>query len=127
MNSSASLMPSAEFAAQQRIERAADKQRLLDALARAHLLPDGVHADRPDAVEMNEVLVAAVHRFLARADSRILMANLEDMIGQVEQMNLPGTDRELYPNWRRRLAIPLEDLGEHAGVRSVAAAIAAER
>ena len=57
---------------------------------------------------MNEALVQAVHRFLAMTRSRLLIANVEDLLGQIEQMNLPGTDRDLYPNWRRRLPVALE-------------------
>jgi 4-alpha-glucanotransferase len=51
----------------------------------------------------------SVTRFLAETPSRLLMINLEDAVGEVDQVNLPGTTDQ-YPNWRRRLAVPLEDL-----------------
>jgi len=56
----------------------------------------------------------SVTRFLADTPSRLLMVSLEDALGDVEQVNLPGTIDQ-HPNWRRRLSVPLEDLlGESA-------------
>jgi 4-alpha-glucanotransferase len=43
---------------------------------------------------------------------------LEDALGVVEQVNLPGTIDE-HPNWRRRLAVPLEELLQASTLRSV--------
>ncbi len=53
----------------------------------------------------------SVTRLLADTPSRLLMVSLEDALGDVEQVNLPGTVDE-HPNWRRRLSVPLEDLLE---------------
>ena len=58
---------------------------------------------------MDDALVQAVHAFVARAPAKILMVQLEDILGQVEQVNLPGTTDERYPNWRRKLPGNLED------------------
>ena len=53
-------------------------------------------------LEAQDRLAEAAHRFLARAPSRLLLVQLEDLLGEVEQMNLPGTiDEDL--NWRRKL------------------------
>ena len=120
------LFPDEAMHEAQRRERAADKRRLLEALADEGLLPDGVAPD-DESVEMDDELVAAVHGFLARTDSMLLVANVEDLVGQVEQMNLPGTDRDVYPNWRRRLDVALDELEGHAGVRAAAAAMNAGR
>jgi len=38
------------------------------------------------------------------------MLQLEDIFEVTELQNLPGTDRETYPNWRHRLPIDLEDM-----------------
>ena len=40
-------------------------------------------------------------------------------MGDVEQVNLPGTVDE-HPNWRRRLSVPLEDLLESSALPAVA-------
>jgi 4-alpha-glucanotransferase len=44
----------------------------------------------------------------------------------VEQPNLPGTIDE-HPNWRRKLAVPLEALADEPRVRALLAALRAER
>ncbi len=41
---------------------------------------------------------------LADAPSRLLMVQIEDLAGQVDQVNVPGTWRE-YPNWRARVPV----------------------
>ena len=61
----------------------------------------------------------SVTRFLADTPSRLMMVTLEDALGEVEQVNLPGTidgDR----NWRRRYAAPLEEMLERSNLREVA-------
>jgi 4-alpha-glucanotransferase len=40
---------------------------------------------------------------LAAAPSPLTLVTLEDLTGEVEQPNIPGTIDE-HPNWRRRLA-----------------------
>jgi 4-alpha-glucanotransferase len=46
----------------------------------------------------------AVAGFLARTKSRLLTISLEDLLGLIDQPNIPGTVDE-HPNWRRRLPI----------------------
>ena len=60
-----------------------------------------------------------ITRFLADTPSRLLMVSLEDALGDVEQVNLPGTVDE-HPNWRRRLSVPLEDLLGSSALPAVA-------
>ena len=52
----------------------------------------------------------AVASFLSRTRSRLLAISLEDLLGVIDQPNVPGTVNE-HPNWRQRL--PLE-IGEIA-------------
>jgi len=42
-------------------------------------------------------------KLLARSASQLALAPVEDLIGVMEQTNLPGTTNE-HPNWRRRYA-----------------------
>ncbi len=61
-------------------------------------------------------------RFLAAAPCRLLLVQFEDLAGEVEQMNLPGTVDE-HPNWRRRMQRRTDEVFDDASVRAVAAAI----
>ncbi|MHC1562443.1 4-alpha-glucanotransferase [Actinomycetospora sp. C-140] len=70
----------------------------------------------PDAV------VLAMHRLLATARSRIVLAAFTDVLGDVRQPNLPGTI-DAYPNWRIPLSTPLPDLLADPRVHAVAAAL----
>ncbi len=63
----------------------------------------GVDATDPAA------LAVAAHGFIARTDSELVMAQLDDLALEPDAVNLPGTDTE-RPNWRRRLAPPIPDL-----------------
>jgi 4-alpha-glucanotransferase len=49
----------------------------------------------------------AVAGFLARTKSRLLAISLEDLLGVIDQPNIPGTVNE-HPNWRRRLPLALD-------------------
>jgi (1->4)-alpha-D-glucan 1-alpha-D-glucosylmutase len=56
---------------------------------------------------MTPELARAVHIFLARTPAALLMVQLEDVLGEADQINLPGTTSE-YGNWRRRISLSLE-------------------
>jgi 4-alpha-glucanotransferase len=51
----------------------------------------------------------AMHGFLARCASTLVAVQGEDLVGAVEQANLPGTVHE-HPNWCRRLPVPIDGL-----------------
>ena len=76
---------------------------------------------------MSDALARAVHAFVARARSKILMVQLEDLLGQIEQVNIPGTTDALYPNWRRKLPAGLEELPQHERARALLAVLREER
>jgi 4-alpha-glucanotransferase len=61
----------------------------------------------------------SVVQFMNAAPSRLLMISIEDVLGLVEQTNLPGTTNE-HPNWRRRLPVGLERLADVASLREIA-------
>lgn len=47
--------------------------------------------------------------FLAKTRSRLLAISLEDLLGVVDQPNIPGTVNE-HPNWRQRLPVAIEGI-----------------
>ncbi len=52
-------------------------------------------------------LALAVHCYVARAPSLLMSVQIEDVLGIVDQANVPGTVNE-QPNWRRRITLPVE-------------------
>lgn len=87
--------------------RAQDRSRLLLALAREGLLPAGATVDTISLPQMTPALLRQLQAFLAGSPARVLVVQLEDVLGMREQVNLPGTTSE-YPNWRRKLPLALE-------------------
>ncbi len=75
----------------------------------------------PDGTPAVDVAVAAC-RVLARGRTRIVLAQLEDVLGVEERPNVPGTTTE-FPNWRLALPAPLEEIERSPGARRIAAAM----
>jgi (1->4)-alpha-D-glucan 1-alpha-D-glucosylmutase len=101
-----------------RDERSRDRDLMLDALRHAGVAE--IDADARDPP------LAPIHRFLAMSRSRLVLVQIEDLVRQVEQMNLPGTDREV-PNWRRKLPETLTEIFADAGVHDLLAVMSGER
>jgi (1->4)-alpha-D-glucan 1-alpha-D-glucosylmutase len=72
-------------------------------------------------------LAVAVHRFIARSPAAMAAVQIEDVLGQFDAVNLPGTSETEQPNWRRKLATELGDLEVDPAWRAIAAAMNAER
>ncbi|HNO35153.1 MAG TPA: 4-alpha-glucanotransferase [Nitrospira sp.] len=103
-------------------ERARDKRHILAALNGVGVLPAGT-SEQPEHVPvMTPDLCRAIHVYLAMSPAWVVMANLDDVIGEVTQMNLPGTV-DAYPNWSRKLSLSLEDLQRDERVQALAAAV----
>ncbi len=84
-------------------------QAMSERTAEVAALRDAIGAE-PDA--------AAVHGFVAQAPSCLVMAQVDDLAGEAEALNLPGTDRE-RPNWRRRVHVPVPELVSNAQARAI--------
>jgi 4-alpha-glucanotransferase len=56
-------------------------------------------------------VVDAAVDFVTRTPSPLVLVPIEDLLGGIEQPNLPGTTDE-YPNWSHRLSAPASDLLE---------------
>ncbi|MFL5259005.1 MAG: 4-alpha-glucanotransferase, partial [Hyphomicrobiales bacterium] len=68
-----------------------------------------------EAGESEEDLLVAAHEFVARSGSTLMLVQLDDLYGETEPLNVPGTDRD-RPNWRRRNRRNVEELGSNARV-----------
>jgi 4-alpha-glucanotransferase len=124
------LYPSPAAAEDEANQRRVERRQLLDALLSERLLTDDdarLLLPREDAPHFATVLAEAVHRFLGRSRAALALVQAEDALGEEEQANLPGTIDE-HPNWRRKLALPLEAWGhDGAFVRVVEALDRARR
>jgi 4-alpha-glucanotransferase len=85
-------------------QRAQERRALWAAFGHAGVAGGAQPADDDPA----PVLDAAV-RHVARARSELAVVPLEDLVGEAEQPNLPGTLDE-HPNWRRRHGAPTPEL-----------------
>jgi len=103
-----------------RARREREKSGFARALEVAGLLGD------IDASRWSPALLLAAHRFLARTPSKLMLVAMEDVFGQVDQVNLPGTVDE-YPNWRRKLERPLEEWARDSAARNLVDMLAKER
>jgi len=69
---------------------------------------------------------AAVHGLVASTPSQIMLVQADDLSGEADPLNVPGTDRE-WPNWRRRVSVPVEELGQGSRAQAILAAVKRER
>jgi 4-alpha-glucanotransferase len=86
-----------------------------------HMLSDALRAHDIDSHDLYAMVA-----FLSRTRSRLLAISLEDLLGVVDQPNIPGTVDE-HPNWRRKLPVGLEALASAIGVAALKRATAARR
>ena len=99
-------------AAGEEIARRRDERRgLVAALLAAGLIVSAPDEDAP----LSDAVAAAVHALIGAAGSMLAHAQFDDIVGDIVQTNLPGTDRE-RPNWR--LKAGLDVAGAFAGHRA---------
>jgi 4-alpha-glucanotransferase len=74
---------------------------MLDEMLRHH----GIHSN-----DLN-----AIAAFLSRTRSRLMAVQLEDLLGVIDQPNIPGTVNE-HPNWRQRLPVAIDDIAHEIDI-----------
>ena len=110
-------------------KREDDRQKLLSALDQANVWPKDklrsgnyIYGENyPEGIE------EAVEAFVAKSASPVYLAQLEDILHITQMQNLPGTDRDKHPNWRRKLTVDLEDLDKDIAYIRCVRAIKNER
>jgi 4-alpha-glucanotransferase len=88
--------------------------------ARWHALTMLSDALRHQAIERHDLY--AVVSFLARTKSRLLAISLEDLLGVIDQPNIPGTVNE-HPNWRLRLPVAISEIASAIDIAALKAAL----
>ena len=66
-----------------------------------------------------------MHAYLAKSPTALVTVQIEDMIGMLEPVNVPGTSSE-YSNWTRRVTLSAREIFARADVRELCAAMVGE-
>jgi 4-alpha-glucanotransferase len=117
-----------EAAKQARSDRALQRTSFLDGLKLSGLLdPQNVMATISDSESgITKEVSVAMHGLLARAPSLMVALRLADLVGEDQPTNVPGTS-DAYPNWQRKLRLPVEELAGSSLFREIVTVVAAER
>ncbi|MFI3241299.1 MAG: 4-alpha-glucanotransferase [Alphaproteobacteria bacterium] len=92
-------------------KREEDRRKLLRVLDNNNLWPqDNLRfADYIYGEDYPEGIVEATNNMLVKSASKCFLMGLEDIFEVEKLQNLPGTDRDKHPNWRRKLPTNIED------------------
>jgi 4-alpha-glucanotransferase len=117
------LYPSEEVRDRILRERSADRVALIAALHEEGLAPP---ESANGGMAYTAELVQALHMYLARSGAALVALQLDDLLGMIDPVNVPGTSHE-YPNWRRKVSETLEAISARADLRVALCAIDQER
>ncbi len=100
----------------ERAARKGDCEQLFTALAAhggltvadAHAAREALGDPEADTRALAPVVLAA-YRFIAQTPAKLVLVQIDDIIGERDQINLPGTSMQ-YANWRRKLALSVESI-----------------
>lgn len=126
LRSELGLFPDQSVEQAQILARTQDRSRILMALSSAGLLPEDIGLDAAFLPALPTELIVAIHAYLARTPARMLTFQLEDILGQVDQVNLPGTIDQ-HPNWCRKLPATLDELAQDPRLEKLAETLRRER
>jgi 4-alpha-glucanotransferase len=107
------LFPEPALAEAEAARRAPEREGLARLAAELGMAAPGSEAQAP---------AATLHALVARTAAMLAVVQLDDIAGENEPINIPGTYRE-YPNWRRKVSLPLEALADDARFRALADAM----
>ena len=120
------LFSSEEARQDQITDRARARAELLLMLEEDNLLPASVTVNEVSLPEVTPEFTEALYIHLARCPSKLLMVQLEDVFGVIEQINIPTTTTQ-RPNWRLKLPDNLESWANDPRPLSLSAALRKER
>ena len=87
----------------------AERAHLRERIATLDHDEPGTEDDNFDGSGAPRSVLSAIHAELARSDAGLVLVQLDDLVGQPESVNLPGTSTE-RPNWKRLTEAPLEQI-----------------
>jgi 4-alpha-glucanotransferase len=95
--------------AQQKSDRERDRKLILEALCTHGILPGTSPGESSQIPPMTSELCGAIYHYLSVSPSKLVLVSLDDVIGTIDQQNLPGTVSE-YPNWMQKYPLLLEEI-----------------
>jgi len=115
-------LASEESIASMSSSRLKERKQLLEILQQLQIGPEWIAEENRMSME----LVSAVHQFLAKTKSKLILVSIYDLLLERKQPNLPGTT-DAYPNWSLRLSEPLAVWMQSESVRKIANAVTSIR
>ena len=97
-----------EDVAKEHETRKREKENLMRFLQSQGFLPDDYPLER-GIDKLDDDVFIALEKFLCSVPSKMMMIPLEDIVGQVPQVNMPGVT-DGYNSWSHRLPVNIEDL-----------------
>ena len=85
-------------------ERERDKGLILSALKSQGIIPGDCSTS-----EMTHELCRGIYQYLALTPCKLLLVSLDDIIGTIDQQNMPGTV-DSHPNWIQKTPMTLEEI-----------------
>ncbi|MEW6584187.1 MAG: 4-alpha-glucanotransferase [Nitrospirota bacterium] len=103
-------------------ERERDRWLLISALKSRGVLGEDFPSDPKMTPETTPDICRAVYHYLALTPCKMLSVSFDDVIGALDQQNLPGTI-DAHPNWIRRTPMALEDAMKDKRFRDLASVL----
>jgi 4-alpha-glucanotransferase len=109
------LYPSEEFRLEAEGAREEERRSLMRALVEQSLW----HWQEQEPLPAySAALSRAVHAYLGLSTANIALIQIEDLIGMIDPVNVPGTDKE-HPNWQRKVTMDSEEIFARADVLDI--------
>ena len=92
-----------------------ERRLLLEALDKENSWPQDKlrHGDYLYGENYPEGIDEAVHAYMSKTKSEVLLLMPEDIFQSEKIQNLPGTDIDKFPNWRAKQVIDIEDISKN--------------
>lgn len=103
-------------------DRERDKKLILAALRRQRLLPADYRIEQNAPREISHDLCLAIYRYLSQTPCKLMLVSLDDVLGTLDQQNLPGTVFE-HPNWIQKTPLMLEEMLKDERLSNLAVAL----
>ncbi len=100
------------------IERDRDKELLLKALKKEGLLAETCSLEELSTAPMNKELCLSIYDYLSRTPCMLVSVSLDDMLGVLDQQNLPGVI-DIYPCWRQKSPLSLDEIISDTRVKNL--------